>query len=318
MSSTRVLFFGTPDFALPTAAALHREGRTPILVISQPDRPVGRGRKLSAPPVARWARDNDLDLVQPESIRDRAFLDRLRELQPDVAVVVAYGQIFRRALLELPRWGCLNLHASLLPAYRGAAPIQAALADGLETTGVTCMRMERGLDTGPIYLSRALAIEPCEKAPELSKRLAQVGSELVLETITGLERGRLSPHPQGEAGVSYAKLITKQDGVVDWTDCASRLVNLERAYEPWPGLSSLLAGESVKLFGIREVSSPDREAAPGSMLGIVAERLVVACGSGTAIGIRRLQRAGRKAILASEFLRGLSSEAARRFGEVSG
>ncbi len=317
MASPRILFFGTPEFAVPTAAALHREGWTPILVVSQPDRPVGRGRRLSAPPVARWASEQGIDLVQPESVRDRDFLDRLRLLRPDLAVVVAYGQIFRRSLLELPRWGCLNLHASLLPAYRGAAPIQAALADGLGTTGVTTMRMERGLDSGPIYLSREIAIEPGEMASELSNRLAIAGAELVLETIRGLERGDLAASPQTEEGVSYAQRVVKADGVVDWSQNASRLVDLERAYTPWPGLSTTWRGETVKLFDFRSVPSPDAKAAPGSLLGLSDERLSVACGGGTAVGVGRLQRAGRKALPAGEFLRGWPTEGDRRFGEAA-
>ncbi len=192
----RILFFGTPDFAVPTLAALVEAGWAPVRVVTQPSRPVGRGRGLQDPPVAAWARAHGLEVTQPERVRHPDFLAEAAALAPDVAVVVAFGQIFPRALLDLPRHGCVNLHASLLPRWRGAAPIQAAVAAGEARTGVATMRMEEGLDTGPILLEEETAIGPDETADELSRRLAELGGKLMVRTLHELEAGGLVPRPQ--------------------------------------------------------------------------------------------------------------------------
>src|SRR5947199_3215668 len=187
----RIVFFGTPEFAVPTLAALVGAGRAPVRVVTQPARRAGRGQQRQDPPVARWAREHGLPVMQPERVRDPAFLEEVAALNPDVAVVVAFGQIFPRALLDLPRHGCVNLHASLLPRWRGASPIQAALAAGDARTGVTTMKMDEGMDTGPILLEESVEIGPAETAGELGKRLAEKGARLMVRTIDLLERGEI-------------------------------------------------------------------------------------------------------------------------------
>src|SRR6202035_1034584 len=242
-----IVFFGTPEFAVPTLAALERAGRLPARVVTQPARPAGRGRQVQDSAVARWALAHGREVARPERVREAAFLTAMRELAPDLAVVVAFGQIFPPELLALPPQGCVKLHASLLPRYRGDAPIQAAIAAGEEATGVTTMRMEAGLDSGPILLQREVAIGPCETAGELSRRLAEAGGDLVVETVEGLESGRLSPRPQQHQLATYAPRLTRESGAVDWSLPASPLANRLRAYTPWPGLHAVLRGAAVKL-----------------------------------------------------------------------
>jgi methionyl-tRNA formyltransferase len=300
----RILFFGTPDFAVPTLAALVAAGRRPLRVVTQPARPVGRGHRLQDPPVAAWAREHGLEVMQPEKVRDPAFLDQVAELAPDTAVVVAFGQIFPRALLELPRHGCINLHASLLPRWRGAAPIQAALAAGDARTGVTTMLMEAGLDTGPVLLQEETDVAPGETAGELSSRLAEVGGQLMVRTLERLEQGGLEPRPQDPGAATHAPRLTRESGRVDWNLTAQQLADRLRAYTPWPGLSAELRGEPVKLARVDVLQEQAGEAAPGTFLGLRDGRLAVACGEGTVLGLAGLQRPGRKALPAADFANG--------------
>lgn len=300
----RVLFFGTPELAVPTLAALVAAGRAPLRVVTQPARPVGRGRTLQDPPVARWAREHGLEVVQPERVRHPDFLATAAALAPAVAVVVAFGQIFPRALLDIPPHGCINLHASLLPRWRGASPIQAALAAGETRTGVTTMRMEEGLDTGPILLQAETAIGPEETAGELAPRLAEIGARLVVETLERLERGDLVPRPQEDAAATYAPRLTRDSGKVDWTWSAREIADRLRAYTPWPGLTAVLRGEPVKLVRAGVLQGEETSAAPGTFLGIRDGMLAVACGGGTVLGLRELQRPGRKPLRAIDFANG--------------
>jgi methionyl-tRNA formyltransferase len=309
-----LVFFGTPEFAVPTLAALVESGRAPLLVVTQPARAVGRGRQMHEPPVATWARRHGLPVDQPERVRDEAFLDRLRELAPDLAVVVAFGQIFRRPLLELPRLGCVNVHASLLPRWRGAAPIQAAIAAADAVTGVTTMLMGEGLDSGPLLLSEETAIAPGETAEELSPRLAAMGAALLVRTVEGLERGDITPRPQDESLATYAPRLRREDGRVDWSLDAESIAARWRAYTPWPALESTLRGDAVKLARVRSGSPPSAAAAPGELLGLEEDGVRVACGRGTAVAIGELQRAGRRALSARDFWNGERLRAGERFG----
>jgi methionyl-tRNA formyltransferase len=257
-----LVFFGTPEFAVPTLAALVAAGRAPLRVVTQPPRPAGRGRRPQQPPAARWAGEHGLAVLQPERVRSPEFLAELRPLAPAVAVVVAFGQIFPRELLQLPAHGCLNLHASLLPLYRGAAPIQAAIAAGDERTGVTVMRMEEGMDTGPILLQEETPIGSHETAGELAARLAALGARLMVEALARLERGDLAPRPQDAARAAYAPRLTRASGRADWSLEAAQLANRLRAYTPWPGMTAELRGAPVKLLRAAPLPPPS-PARPG-------------------------------------------------------
>ena len=260
-----------------------------------------------------------IPVTQPRRVRDPAFLETISRLEPDLAVVVAFGQIFPKNLLELPRYGCINVHASLLPAYRGAAPIQAAIAAGDRETGVTTMKMDVGMDTGPMLLKRSLRIGEGETAVELSERLATLGGQALIATLDALEKGTLEPEPQGTEGVSYAPLIRKEDGRVDWSLPALRLYNLLRAYTPWPGLTARLRGEPVKLLEAEPWSpSPvtgdeSTKRAPGEILGLDEDHLAIRCGEDSTLGVTRLQRAGRKPLSAQDFFNGERLVAGERF-----
>jgi methionyl-tRNA formyltransferase len=308
----RILFFGTPDFAVPALAALVAAGRTPLRVVAQPARPAGRGGRPREPPVAAWARQRGLGVMQPERVRDPAFLEQAAALSPDLAVVVAFGQIFPRALLDLPRHGCVNLHASLLPRWRGAAPIQAAIAAGDARTGVTTMLMEEGLDAGPILLQAETEIGRGETAGELSRRLADLGAELTVRTLERLERGDLTPRPQPAAGVTYAPRLTRNSGRIDWRLGAGEIHDRLRAYTPWPGLTAELRGEPVKIVAA-EVVDRDGDASPGTVLGLLGGRLAVACGGGTVLGLSELQRPGKRPLHAADFVNGERLQAGEVF-----
>jgi methionyl-tRNA formyltransferase len=299
----RVLFFGTPDFAVPTLAALVAAGRRPLLVVTQPARPVGRGHRVQDPPVALWAREHGLEVAQPEKVKEPDFLARVEALRPDLAVVVAFGQIFPRALLAIPRLGCVNVHASLLPRWRGAAPIQAAIAAGDRVTGITTMMMEAGLDTGPTLLREETEIGPGETAGELSARLAEIGGRLLVRTLDELERGGLEPRPQDSGLATHAPRLTRDSGRVDWRLAARELADRWRAYAPWPGLSAELRGEPVKLVRVAPLERETREE-PGAVLGLEDGALAVACGGGTVLAVSELQRPGRKPLRAADFANG--------------
>lgn len=316
-----LVFFGTPDFAVPTLAALVAAGHVPARVVTQPSKPVGRGRKEQDPPVARWAREHGLPVLQPERVRDPTFLAEMREISPAVAVVVAFGQIFPRDLLSLPRHGCINVHASLLPRWRGAAPIQASIAAGETRTGVTTMQMEAGLDTGPMLLQEEIEIGPAETAGELAPRLAELGASLMVRTLARLAEGTLLAAPQDDALATHAPRLTRESGRVDWSRGARSIHDLLRAYTPWPGLTAELRGEPVKLASVEvlaEVLDEESGEAPGTFLGLRDGALAVACGAvlgpvpGSVLGLRELQRPGRKALRAADFANG---ERLRR-GEV--
>jgi len=292
----RVIFMGTPDFAVPTLDALVEAGHQVVLVVAQPDKPAGRGRKLRAPPVARRAQELELPLAQPRALRRGPFPERYCSLEADVAVVIAYGRILPARLLDSPRHGCVNVHASLLPRWRGAAPIHWALAEGDEVTGVCTQRMEEGLDVGPVYLSRSVAVAPRETAGSLHDRLAVLGAEVAVATLAELDT--LVPVPQDESGVTWAPKITKDDGRVDWTWPAVRIDRRVRAMTPWPG--GWVAGEGGPLKLI-EVEVAEGQGNPGQIVS--TSPLVVACGEG-AVQLCRVQAPGRRQVAGSDYANG--------------
>jgi len=310
-----LIFFGTPDFALPTLDALAEAGHGPSLVVSQPARPVGRGQEPQDPPVAEWAREHGVELSQPESVSDEAFLDDLEKRKPDVVVVVAFGQVFPERLLEMPRLGCINVHASLLPKYRGASPIQGVLMNGEKKTGITIMRMEETLDTGPIIDQVETEIRAWETAEELAPRLAKLGSELLVSVVERWHQGKkIKERKQREESSSYSPLISKSDGKVNWALRAEEIYNRLRAFTPWPGMKANFRGSALKLaWGVPVEWEQAPIGVTGTFLGMRQGRIAVLCGDGTILGIEELQRPGKKMIRATDFVNGERLRVGERF-----
>ena len=300
---------------MPTLQALCAQGRRPGLVVTQPARPRGRGRSIQQPPVAEWAAAEGLALTQPESVRDPEFLDWLETFAATSMVVVAFGQIFPRRLLQTPTQGCINVHASLLPQYRGAAPIQAAIIAGERVSGVTTMLMDEGLDTGPILLQQQVEIGQEETAGELAERLSVAGAELLIETLERRDRGLIEPRVQDHASATLARRLDRSDGIIDWDVEAHRIFDLLRGLTPWPGVSTTLRHQPVKvLWGRPVVWRGSGEVPPGTFLGLAEGKLAVACGDGSVLGVERLQMPGRKPLAADAFVNGQRLEVGERFG----
>jgi methionyl-tRNA formyltransferase len=281
-------------------------------VVTQPDRPVGRHSEALPSAVSRAAAAHGLPVARPERLKGNSeFLERLRAIAPDVAVVVAYGRLLTDEILAVPRLGFVNVHASLLPKYRGASPVQAALLSGERETGVVTMRVEKELDSGPLYRERAVAIEEREDAGSLSRRLASVGAELLVETLAELERGAARPRPQ-VGTPSFCKPLRREDGEIDWRRPAAEIERRLRAFTPWPGLYTFWDGERLKILELDR--GPTTQRPPGS-LWREGDRLLVAAGEGTSLVLGRVQRAGRRAMGADEFAKGLR-DAHVSFGRV--
>jgi len=299
---------------VPTLLALCRAGRSPCLVVSQPSRPQGRRRRVIEPPVVKQAKRQGLATIQPASVSDPVFVDRLRDLGPAVAIVVAFGQIFKPNLLDLPRRGCINLHASLLPRFRGASPVQAAIVAGETISGVTTMFMDEGLDTGDILLQTEVEIGAEETAPELGDRLAKIGADLVVETLKRLEANSLRPTPQDDDEATFAPRLTREDGRIVWSQGAKRIFDHIRGLLPWPGSWTLLRGEKVKVIWGSPLAKASRgHWNPGTVVGLEQGKLIVSCGEGTSLAIERLQRAGRRAVDAESFVNGERLEPGESF-----
>ena len=309
----RVVFMGSPAFAVPALQRLTELPVTVVGVVSQPDRPAGRGRKMTPPPVAAEALRLGLPLYQPRKVRDGQLQRWLDELAVDVAVVAAYGRILPLAVLETPRLGCVNLHASLLPRWRGASPIQRAIASQDASTGVCLMAMDEGLDTGAVYAKVETQITQQDDAASLSERLSQLSASLLEAELVSLLEGRLSAVPQPSEGVTYAPLLTKDEGAVPWTEPASRVHAHIRAMNPWPGAwSQLVGGERWKFFPAG-LSLDERSGAAGELLHISAEGALIGTGEGS-IWLRQLQRPGKRRMDAADALRGGHVAVGARFG----
>ena len=308
----RVLFWGTPEFATPPLRALLGEGYDVAGVVTQPDKPVGRSRStLQPPPVKLVALEEGLPVLQPERPRGPEFLAQLRALQPDISVVVAYGHILPRDVIDLPPRGTLNIHASLLPDYRGAAPIQAAIRDGLAWTGVSIMRMEEKLDAGPVLLQLGTTVIEDETFGELSLRLAELGAAALFEALALIEAGKATETPQQESLATYARKIDRASTRVDWTMDGRVVGQVVRAYDPRPGAFTTSSGAEVKLFGARAATS-DMSGAAGEVLAVAADGMTVACGT-DAVRISHVQPAGKKRMTAEEWLRGRGVAVGQRF-----
>jgi methionyl-tRNA formyltransferase len=297
----RTIFMGTPDFALQTLQGLIDAGCHLVGVYTQPDRPKGRGKQLAAPPVKELALQYDIPVYQPFKLRQPEAVAELQSLAPDLIVVVAYGQILPKSVLEIPRYGCINVHASLLPKYRGAAPINKAIIDGETETGITTMYMDVGLDTGDMLVKKSLAIGPRETAGELHDRLAVLGRETMEETLRQLCSGTLQREIQDDSQSSYAALMKKADGRIDWSRSAVDVHNQVRGLDPWPGAYTSLNGELLKLAGTNPETGD--EGPPGRIVSADKSGVRIACGSGILL-VKELQLAGRKRLTAGDFLRG--------------
>jgi methionyl-tRNA formyltransferase len=299
----RVVFAGTPDFAVPHLHACQRDNVEIVAVYTQPDRPSGRGRRLSASPLKQAALKAGLVVEQPENFKDGAARERLAALAPDLIVVVAYGLILPRKVLAIPRLGCWNVHASLLPRWRGAAPIQRALLAGDRETGVCLMQMEAGLDTGPVLLRRALPIAADDTGGSLHDKLAVLGAAVLTYGLEHVLRGAvMSPTPQPDQGVTYAHKLDKAEARLDWNEPAELLARKVRAFDPWPVAEGVIAGETLRVWRALPRQSPHAPSlAPGNLISASRDGIDIACGDGV-LRILELQRAGGRRISAADYL----------------
>ena len=316
----RIVFCGTPSFAVPTFKHLLPQPEFEIVgVITQPDRPRGRGQEVSFSAVKKVALAAKIAVHQPEKIRTPESEDLLRKLAPDCVVIIAYGQIIPARLLPIPKLGWINLHASLLPKYRGAAPINWAIVNGETRTGVTTMRIDAGMDTGEMLLRREIEIGAKETAPELAARLSELGGPLMAETLRGLPAGTIASKTQNHADATYAPMLKKEDGRIDWNRPAVEIYNRMRGFAPWPGAYTTFRGQGCQVWG-EPVSkeggaSLPAGAAPGTLFGGKNE-LLVCCGDTTVLLVRLVQLEGRKAVKAADFANGARLKSGERFGDT--
>jgi methionyl-tRNA formyltransferase len=313
----RLVFCGTPQFAVPSLQTVVEAGHEVSLVLTQPDRPSGRGMQLVASPVKQWALAHNLNVAQPAKIRANDDLRaQLEAIAPDSILVVAYGRIIPPWLLALPRLGNINLHGSLLPKYRGAAPIQWAIANGETLTGVTTMLLEKGLDTGPILQQQELPIPADATAAELFPQLAALGAPLLLSTLNGLDEGTLVPQPQDNAAATYAPILTRDDGRIDFSRAATEIYNRWRGFQPWPGAWTLLDGKKITVTRMRLPQGKITTAVADTVgtLTPLSSSLYAACAHGTAIELLEVQLEGKRSTPAADFLRGHPQIVGTRLG----
>ena len=309
----RVALFGSPAFALPVLEALSARHEV-VLVVAQPDKPAGRGHKLTPPPAAVRAKELGLRLEQPPRLkRNEEFLELVRNLELDVAITAAYGKILPQALLDIPKHGFLNVHGSLLPKYRGAAPIQWAIINGERETGVSIMQTEAGLDTGPVRLVKKLELEDDDTALTVFEKLAVVGADALTEALARLEQGTLPVCPQNDAQATHAPLLTKADGQVRWNEPAERIYNRYRGVMAWPGSYTVLEDKPLKLLALRPTQTQQAQPGrPGEMISKSADGLTVACGEG-AVLLQTVQPSGKPKMAAQDFANGYGVKAGSRF-----
>ena len=306
----RIVFMGTPDFSVPALEALVEGGHEVVAAITQPDKPKGRGKAVLMTPVKEKAMELGIPVYQPVKVREPEFVEKLRQMEPDAIVVVAFGQILPKSILEIPRYGCVNIHASLLPKYRGAAPIQWAVIDGERESGVTTMFMNEGLDTGDMLEKEAVTLDPKETGGSLHDKLSAIGGRLILSTLKGLEDGTLKGTPQTDEGTCYAKMLKKSLGDIDWTMDATAIERLIRGLNPWPSAYTCLHGKTLKIWD-GDVLEREYGVEPGTVAEVAKDRLVVQTGQGS-LAIRSLQLEGKKRMDAGDFLRGYAVEAGTR------
>lgn len=306
----KIIFMGTPDFAAASLEALIDSRHEIQAVVTQPDKPKGRKGELTPSPVKVVAEEKGIKVYQPLKVRDEEFVETLRAYNPDVIVVVAFGQIIPLSILKMPKFGCVNIHGSLLPKYRGAAPIQWAVLDGEKETGITTILMDEGIDTGDILLKKTIKIDTDETSGSLFDKLMALGAETILETLDELEKGSLTPIKQGENPTAYAKMLTKAMGLIDFTRPAKELDCFVRGMDPWPSAYTLLSGKTLKLWKVRPVEGSGKA---GSVIDIGKESFIVACGEG-AIEVLEVQLEGKKRMSAGDFLKGITLNIGQELG----
>ena len=306
----KIIFMGTPDFAAASLEALIDSRHEIQAVVTQPDKPKGRKGELTPSPVKVVAEEKGIKVYQPLKVRDEEFVKTLRAYNPDVIVVVAFGQIIPLSILQMPKFGCVNIHGSLLPKYRGAAPIQWAVLDGEKETGITTILMDEGIDTGDILLKKTIQIDTDETSGSLFDKLMALGAETILETLDELEKGNLTPTKQGESPTAYAKMLTKAMGLIDFTKSAKELDCFVRGMDPWPSAYTLLSGKTLKLWKVRAVEGGGKA---GSVIDIDKESFTIACGEG-AIEVLEVQLEGKKRMSAGDFLKGSTLNIGQELG----
>lgn len=311
----KIIFMGTPDFSVGTLEALTRAGHEVTLTVTQPDKPKGRGKSMQFPPVKEAALAHGIEVYQPAKVRDEACIEYLRNYEADIIVVVAFGQILPKEILTMPRYGCINVHASLLPKYRGAAPIQWAVINGEPVTGVTTMRMDEGLDTGDMILKEEVVLTPEETGGSLFERLAQTGAELCLKTLAAIEDGTAVYTPQDHTKATHTTMIKKQLGEIDWNKSAEELERLIRGLNPWPSAYTHLNGKTLKIWkaAVKEQEG-NSQTEPGSVAEVTKDGLAVQTGQGL-LKLLEVQLEGKKRMSIDAFLRGCSVEVGCRLGK---
>ncbi len=315
----KLIFMGTPEFAVPSLARLIQDGHNVAAVFTQPDKPAGRGKHLQAPPVKLFALEHGIAVHQPARIKTNEEVRASFEtIAPDACIVAAYGKILPEWLLGIPRLGCINVHASLLPKYRGAAPINWAIANGERETGVTIMQMDVGMDTGPMIAKRTLVIGEDEPAPELSTRLAELGAEALSTTLPLIERGEITPIPQDEREATYAPILKREDGLIDWRMSAREIANRVRAFQPWPGTYTQFRGARLTLWRAREAEVKSETAEPGTITSIDKSGIIVACAHSTTLRVEELQTEGKRKMSARDFVNGMRISAGERITDARG
>ncbi|MCR5778640.1 MAG: methionyl-tRNA formyltransferase [Lachnospiraceae bacterium] len=309
----RIIFMGTPDFAVGTLKALHKAGHEIVLVVSQPDRVKGRGKSVSMPPVKECALELGLEIFQPEKIKTEDAIAELRKYEPDLMVVAAFGQILSKEILEMPKYGCINVHASLLPKYRGAAPIQWSIIDGEEKTGVTIMQMDEGLDTGDMIISREVLIGDEETGGSLFDKLAEIGADLCVEAVKLIEDGKAERTPQDHSKSTYAKMLKKDLGDIDFSKSAAEIERLIRALNPWPSAYTHLEGKLLKIWKAK-VSMRSFEVETGSVAFVGNDSFFIQCGEDS-LEVFDIQLEGKRRMSVHDFLLGQKLEVGMTLGK---
>ncbi|HQA58184.1 MAG TPA: methionyl-tRNA formyltransferase [Acetivibrio sp.] len=303
VTALRIVFMGTPEFALPSLQMLVNEGYDIAAVVTQPDKPKGRGKKASMPPVKEYAINNNINVLQPEKVKTQEFVETMKELKPDLMVTCAYGKILPKDILDIPPYGCINVHGSLLPKYRGAAPIQWAIINGEKTSGITTMFTDVGMDTGDMLLKAEIEIPDDMTAGQLHDRLAVLGADVLKDTLLEIKNGTLRRIPQKEEEATYAPMLSKADGCIDWSKSSREIHNLVRGTNPWPGAFTQYEGKMMKVWATSVFNEEKHDKKPGTIVKVERERIIVACGLGM-VEVKEVQFESCKRLCIGDFICG--------------